>query len=63
MARLPYVDPATAPKEVRQILERLPVSLNIFRMMAHERPASARSSASARRSSPSNSSRRSCGSW
>lgn len=35
MARLPYVDPATAPKEVRQILERLPVSLNIFRMMAH----------------------------
>jgi alkylhydroperoxidase family enzyme len=35
MARLPYVDPATAPEEVRQVLERLPVSLNIFRMMAH----------------------------
>jgi len=35
MARLPYVDPATAPAEVRDILERLPVSLNIFRMMAH----------------------------
>jgi alkylhydroperoxidase family enzyme len=35
MARLPYVDPATAPAEVRELLERLPVSLNIFRMMAH----------------------------
>jgi len=35
MARLPYVDPATAPEEVRNLLERLPVRLNIFRMMAH----------------------------
>ena len=35
MARLPYVDPATAPEEVRAILERLPVRLNVFRMMAH----------------------------
>ena len=35
MARLPYVDPATAPDEVREILARLPVNLNVFRMMAH----------------------------
>jgi alkylhydroperoxidase family enzyme len=35
MARLPYVDPATAPAHVREILERLPVKLNVFRMMAH----------------------------
>ena len=35
MARLPYVDPATAPEEVRTLLERLPVRLNVFRMMAH----------------------------
>jgi alkylhydroperoxidase family enzyme len=35
MARLPYVDPATAPARVRETLERLPVNLNIFRMMAH----------------------------
>jgi alkylhydroperoxidase family enzyme len=35
MARLRYVDPATAPEDVRSTLERLPVSLNIFRMMAH----------------------------
>jgi alkylhydroperoxidase family enzyme len=35
MARLPYVDPATAPEHVRATLERLPVPLNIFRMMAH----------------------------
>src|SRR5262245_48840287 len=35
MARLPYVDPKTAPAEVRELLERLPVSLNVFRMMAH----------------------------
>ncbi len=35
MARLPYVDPATAPAPVREILEQLPVKLNIFRMMAH----------------------------
>jgi alkylhydroperoxidase family enzyme len=35
MARLPYVDPETAPPKVREVLERLPVKLNIFRMMAH----------------------------
>jgi alkylhydroperoxidase family enzyme len=35
MARLPYVDPAAAPEKVREILERLPVKLNVFRMMAH----------------------------
>ena len=35
MARLPYVDPATAPEHVRDALERLPLKLNIFRMMAH----------------------------
>jgi len=35
MARLPYVDPEKAPQAVRETLERLPVKLNIFRMMAH----------------------------
>ena len=35
MARLPYVDPATAPEPVRELLDRLPVKLNVFRMMAH----------------------------
>ena len=35
MARLPYVDPATAPEQVRELLDRLPVKLNVFRMMAH----------------------------
>jgi hypothetical protein len=35
MARLPYVDPETAPEAVRDALARLPVKLNIFRMMAH----------------------------
>ena len=35
MARLPYVEPATAPEPVRELLERLPVKLNVFRMMAH----------------------------
>src|SRR3989304_5064541 len=35
MARLPYVDPATAPEHVREMLGKLPVPLNIFRMMAH----------------------------
>ena len=35
MARLPYVEPATAPDPVRELLERLPVKLNVFRMMAH----------------------------
>ena len=35
MARLPYVDPRTAPAEVRDLLARLPADLNVFRMMAH----------------------------
>jgi len=35
VARLPYVDPATAPEHVRELLERLPVKLNVFRMMAN----------------------------
>ena len=38
MARLPYVDPQTAPAEVRDLLARLPVDLNVFRMMAHAGP-------------------------
>jgi alkylhydroperoxidase family enzyme len=35
MARIPYVEPDTAPTAVREVLERLPVKLNIFKMMAH----------------------------
>ena len=35
MARIPYVEPAQAPPAVREILERLPVQLNIFKLMAH----------------------------
>ncbi len=35
MARLPYVELESAPDAVRQTLERLPIQLNIFRMMAH----------------------------
>ena len=35
MARLPYVDPATAQEAVRELLGQLPVKLNVFRMMAH----------------------------
>lgn len=35
MARLPYVDLESAPQEIRETIERLPVKLNIFRMMAH----------------------------
>jgi len=34
MARLPYVDPATAAEDVRTLLAALPVQLNVFRMMA-----------------------------
>jgi 4-carboxymuconolactone decarboxylase len=34
MARLPYVDPATAPEHVRELLAQLP-PLNIFGMLAH----------------------------
>jgi alkylhydroperoxidase family enzyme len=35
MARMPYVDLATAPEQVRGTFAQLPVALNIFRMMAH----------------------------
>lgn len=35
MARLPYIDPESAPEEVRKVFERLPVKLNVFGMMAH----------------------------
>lgn len=34
MARLPYVDPQTAPEPVRDALERVP-PLNVFRTIAH----------------------------
>src|SRR5262245_48142753 len=35
MARLPYVEIDTAPPAVKETLDRLPVKLNIFKMMAH----------------------------
>lgn len=35
MARIPYVDPKAAPEPVREVFERLPVQLNIFKLMAH----------------------------
>jgi len=35
MARLPYVDAASAPPEVAETLAALPVQLNIFKLMAH----------------------------
>jgi alkylhydroperoxidase family enzyme len=35
MARIPLVDPAGAPEEVRAAFALLPVQLNIFRAMAH----------------------------
>jgi alkylhydroperoxidase family enzyme len=35
MARLPYVEPDTAPQKTKELLERLPAKLNIFKMMAH----------------------------
>ena len=35
MARLPYVDPSTAPAHVQETLAGLAVPLKIFRMMAH----------------------------
>lgn len=34
MARMPYIDPASASEGTRQVLEALP-PLNIFRMLAH----------------------------
>src|SRR3954471_8334486 len=38
MARLPYVDPATASDSVREALEAVP-PLNVFRMVAHAETA------------------------
>jgi predicted thioesterase/alkylhydroperoxidase family enzyme len=38
MARLPYVDPSEAPRQVREVLERMP-PLNVFRLMAHAQTA------------------------
>jgi alkylhydroperoxidase family enzyme len=35
MARLPYVQPETAPEDVRKVFERLGRPLNIFKLMAH----------------------------
>ncbi|MGH7820362.1 MAG: carboxymuconolactone decarboxylase family protein [Candidatus Binatia bacterium] len=35
MARLPYVEPESMKAEVREVYDRLPAKLNIFRMMAH----------------------------
>jgi alkylhydroperoxidase family enzyme len=35
MARLPNVEPAGAPPEVREVLEALPRPLNVFKLMAH----------------------------
>lgn len=39
MSRIPLVDPEKAPPKNREILENLPVELNIFRMMAHAETA------------------------
>ncbi|HLK12299.1 MAG TPA: carboxymuconolactone decarboxylase family protein [Candidatus Binatia bacterium] len=39
MARLPYVDPQTAPAAVRELLDRLPAKLNVFKLMAHAETA------------------------
>ena len=35
MARLPYVEPESASESVREVLERMPRQLNVFKMMAH----------------------------
>lgn len=35
MARLPLIDPDTTTGDIRTAFDRLPVKLNIFRMMAH----------------------------
>lgn len=39
MARLPYVDPETAPQAVGEVLAALPAQLNIFRMVANSTTA------------------------
>src|SRR5437667_12683658 len=38
MARLPYVDPNGAPRQVREVLDAMP-PLNVFRLMAHAETA------------------------
>jgi alkylhydroperoxidase family enzyme len=35
MARIPYVEIETAPPASKDVLEKLPIKLNIFKMMAH----------------------------
>ncbi len=35
MARLPLIDPETTTGDIRASFDRMPVKLNIFRMMAH----------------------------
>jgi alkylhydroperoxidase family enzyme len=35
MARIPYLDVDTASEKAKEVLERLPIRLNIFKMMAH----------------------------
>lgn len=35
MARLPLIDPDTTSGDIRMAFDRMPVKLNIFRMMAH----------------------------
>ena len=35
MARIPYVDPKTAPPAVKEVFDLLPVHLNVFKLMAH----------------------------
>ncbi|MEY9571554.1 hypothetical protein ABH978_007393 [Bradyrhizobium ottawaense] len=35
MARLPLIDPETTSGDIRASFDRMPVKLNIFRMMAH----------------------------
>ena len=35
MARLPLIDPETTSGDIRKSFDRMPVKLNIFRMMAH----------------------------
>jgi 4-carboxymuconolactone decarboxylase len=39
MARIPYVDPASASPEVRAAFDRLGLELNIFRLVAHAETA------------------------
>jgi hypothetical protein len=35
VARLPLIDPETTSGDIRASFDRMPVKLNIFRMMAH----------------------------